>query len=142
MAQWRTRPYETYLVGTGKMFQARRCTILCPVVRSRRGQAPSLSVQCVATEEGFELSTDGYVPPVQLLASVPGRSDNGMSWNQDGLSPCHFRRNQKAKIDVDVRFELWRIQLNEGFDQNVLGPMRTSSPSLAPNQAFAKGASN
>ena len=104
MAQWRTRPYETYLSWHWKDVSgetlARSSALWCAPVEAK---LPPSSVQCVATEEGFELSTDGYVPLVQLLASVPGRwSDNGMSLEPGRPVTVHFRPESKAKIDVDV----------------------------------------
>ena len=64
---------------------------------------PPSGVQCVKTDEGFEVSTDSYVPLVQLLASVPGQwSDNGMTLEPGQPVNVHFRPESEANLEFDV----------------------------------------
>ena len=104
MTQWRTRPMDTYLSWHWKDISgetlARSSALWCAPVEAN---LPPSSVQCVKTDEGFEVSADSYVPLVQLLASVPGRwSDNGMSLEPGQPVNVHFRAESEAKLEFDV----------------------------------------
>ena len=104
LAQWRTRPMDTYISwhwkdGSDETL-ARSSALWCAPVEAN---LPPSGVQCVKTDEGFEVSTDSYVPLVQLLASVPGQwSDNGMTLEPGQPVNVHFRPESAANLEFDV----------------------------------------
>jgi len=104
MTQWRTRPMDTYLSWHWKDVSgetlARSSALWCAPVEAN---LPPSGVQCVKTDEGFEVSADSYVPLVQLSASVPGKwSDNGMSLEPGQPVVVNFCSESEAKLEFDV----------------------------------------
>ena len=104
MTQWRTRPMDTYLSwhwkdGSGETL-ARSSALWCAPVEAN---LPPSGVQCVKTDEGFEVSADSYVPLVQLSGSVPGKwSDNGMSLEPGQPVVVNFCPESEDNLDIDV----------------------------------------
>ena len=104
MTQWRTRPMDTYLSWHWKDVSgetlARSSALWCAPVEAN---LPPSGVQCVKTDEGFEVSADSYVPLVQLSASVPGKwSENGMSLEPGQPVVVNFCSESEAKLEFDV----------------------------------------
>ena len=104
ITQWRTRPMDTYLSWRWKDVSgetlARSSALWCAPVEAN---LPPSSVQCVKTDEGFNVSADSYVPLVQLSASVPGKwSDNGMSLEPGQPVNAHFRPESETNLEFDV----------------------------------------
>lgn len=105
MTPWRNRPMDTYLSWQWKDVSgetlSRSSALWCAPVEAN---LPPSGVQCVKTNEGFELSVGSYVPLVQLLASVPGRwSDNGMSLEPGQPVTVHFHPESEANLEFDVQ---------------------------------------
>lgn len=104
MAQWRTMPLDTYLSWHWKddssQTMAQSSVLWCSPVEAN---LPAVGVNCTPSAEGFELRSDGYVPLVQLLASVPGKwSDNGMALEPGQPISVQFEPESRANPAFDV----------------------------------------
>ena len=104
MAQWRTMPLDTYLSWHWKddssQTMAQSSVLWCSPVEAN---LPAVGVNCTPSAEGFELRSDGYVPLVQLLASVPGKwSDNGMALEPGQPITVQFEPESRANPAFDV----------------------------------------
>jgi beta-mannosidase len=104
MAQWRTLPFETYLSWHWKDVSGRTIAqssaLWCAPIEAN---LPAVDVNCLPHAEGFELIAEGYVPLVQLLASVPGQwSDNGMALEPGQPITVQFDPESKANHAFEV----------------------------------------
>ena len=105
MALWRKAPYKTYLSWTwsdsSEKPHVSSSALWCAPVNAK---LPAPSVRCTPVEDGHELTTNVYVPMVQLTADVPGHwSDNGMALEPGQSCVVQFTpEGSVAQTDVNV----------------------------------------